>query len=234
MFDLLDPVRIMKYFWILSVIAIVLVLDRVSANAKYRRLLRKLKSRADPDVIPLGSQKKAVNVTLQVSLIDITEVNLETGMIEIETWLTHMWNSKLTWDANRYEFKSVRMPASKMWTPDIDVFNGNRKLSNEAPEIAVIQSDGSVLMVSKTKMAAHCRITTKGLSYGQECIFKFGSWTYSASWVSLVKPSPVDLSLLNQSKYKVVDTEMIKVTDKYPCCPEDYETYELKITFQYQ
>ena len=90
--------------------------------------------------------------------------------------------------------KHLHVPTSKLWRPDIVLFNsadGNYDLispttSSSIPK-ATIYHTGNVVWSPSAILESSCDINAEFLPFDeQECLMKFGSWTYDGYQVDVV------------------------------------------------
>jgi len=203
-----------------------------------------LKSRTDhPEVYSFPSIK-AINVTVDFSLVNIMNVRKKTGEVELSAWTTLTWTDwSLSWipkkfmpyqPEGRYDgIDSRTLPTNLIWTPDIVPFRLTRPAELISPDTAIVSSNGRVTMVHAQQLSIMCNV--KNVKTGSTCTIKLGSWTHHDHQINLVLPERGQIDMSNYfagSSFKVTSTSMKRVVDVYPCCPEQYISVEATFTFK--
>jgi len=200
------------------------------------------------DVIPMeaapsvDSDANAVVFNLGTSVIrmDLDEPLEKNPVLKMTSWLRMSWmDFRLKWDPEAYGgITNIRLPASKVWVADVEVFSavnfGPNSLSErleKGPGHVVVYSSGFVLYIPAVDIQLPCTKNSKDYS----CQMKMGSWTYDAFHLDL---SPFDnkthMELENmqrESPYLVTSQDGNALQTKYyDCCKEPYKSMEYKFT----
>merc|ERR1711868_196311 len=193
----------------------------------------------DPTIIPKVG-KDAINLGLGMSVINMDMD--EAGYLSANVWMKYQWTDyRLTWDPEQYRgVKTLRVPASMLWRPDIITFNQKKynaeiDLQTSKADIynVVISSNGQVIWIPTVNLEVDCAgdekiLTIDDPSEPQECHIKMGSWTYNANQINITTyqyaTEKMDLSSFSiNSRYVVVSQEEESIQTKvYDCCPEAY------------
>jgi len=211
-------------------------------------LHRDLMADYDDDVIPLlnpitkdtrdGSDSLLLNFGMSVINLDMDAKNL----LSTTAWLRMSWmDFRLKWDPDMYGgIETVKIPASKLWTPDIEIYTEASYTSRSIKErlsstLAVIYSSGFVLFIPPLTFQTRCEDSGPVGSFS--CTIKAGSWTYDGFHLSLQGFN--NLTSLNlddmsrNSPYLVTSQEGNALKTKYyPCCSEPYMSMEYNFTVQ--
>jgi len=209
-------------------------------------LHRDLMENYNEDVIPLPSpitrddtDSLLLNFGMSVISLDMdTAINL----LSTTVWLSMSWmDFRLKWDPDMYGgIDTVKIPASKLWTPDIEIYTEAFYTSRSIKErlgstLAVIHSTGFVLFVPPLTFQTRCEDTAPKGSFS--CSIKVGSWTYDGFDLKLQGIN--NLTRLNlddmsrTSPYVVTSQEGNGLkTNYYLCCPEPYMSMEYNFTVQ--
>jgi hypothetical protein len=187
------------------------------------------------DARPVNNHTEKLDLKFGVALIRIKQLyNSDTGTGIFQFFLRYMWrDSNLTWDPKDYDGQAVAyISPSKIWTPDIRLYNGFDEEISMGKAHVVVYSTGDVLWVPPVTVRVPC----KKLGYFTNqytCSFKFGSWAYDGN-----KLDPNFYEGVNQmdmsdyaSKYTILENEAVKNVKYYPCCEEPYPdlTFHLRI-----
>jgi len=101
----------------------------------------------------------------------------------------------------------------------------------------LIWATGKVLWVPPCKMTSTCNLKLRKRPYGeQECILKFGSWTFDGNVLDVQfynGTKGLDLSELhNSSGFEIVSTTAEKNVKYYSCCPDPYPDLTFNFTIK--
>ena len=99
---------------------------------------------------------------------------------------------------------------------------------------ALLYPNGEIYWLPPAIYKSSCKIDVRYFPFDQqECIMKFGSWTYDGNLMDLTfMAKRVDLEDYWESgEWDIIDTPGVKHTVKYPCCDEVYTdiTFRLQI-----
>ncbi|KAK8400692.1 hypothetical protein O3P69_002469 [Scylla paramamosain] len=94
-----------------------------------------------------------------------------------------MWlDYSLQWNASDFgNIQVIRLPAEKLWKPDIILYNNADSQYNNAilSTNIIVTSDGNVTWLSSAIFRSSCSINVEYFPFDeQKCVMKFASWTY--------------------------------------------------------
>ncbi|NWS56544.1 ACHA6 protein, partial [Chunga burmeisteri] len=139
-----------------------------------------------------------------------------------------IWNDyKLQWDPREYDgIESVRVPADKIWKPDIVLYNNAvGDFQVEGKTKALLRYDGMITWTPPAIFKSSCPMDITFFPFDhQNCSLKFGSWTYDKAKIDLlIIGSKVDMNdFWENSEWEIVDASGYKHDIKYNCCEEIY------------
>jgi len=204
-----------------------------SSSAPLNKLVDDLLSHYNKIVPPALA---GVNVSHSLTLLRI--VSMEDQILTLDTFDAMSWtDGRLTWDPASYDgIDSIRIPASKLWLPDITLYNDANDPKAWMDINTVVTNSGHVTYVPKVKFASYCDYKEKTLKRFRKitCELKFGSWTYDASQVDMFNPTGdfVLGDLVPNPNWKLVDSSAVREEKKYDCCPEMYTTVKYSLTLK--
>merc|ERR1711931_149759 len=217
----------------------------------HTRLVRDLFYSYDKDIIPMRDVGKPVNVSAGMSVSSMDWDDDWPGYLDMTAWFRAKWHDfRLHWDPKEYhDIKEIRVPGSKLWMPDMEVYNADEfgegslshSLAAQRNHQAIIYSNGDVLYIPPTNLVILCDDiddTDQWQWKETECRIKMGSWTYSAEQIDL-HPWWQYIKLESYATSPVVFTEdsfkgEVLKSKKYDCCPEDYLSLEYVFKVQRQ
>ena len=89
------------------------------------RLTKYLLGNYEPSVRPAENASAPVNVTFDMSIHHIIDVDEKNQVLTMNCWLTQIWrDAHLGWNYTDFGgIKSLRLPIDKVWKPDIILYN---------------------------------------------------------------------------------------------------------------
>ncbi|XP_070542901.1 neuronal acetylcholine receptor subunit alpha-2-like [Ptychodera flava] len=185
--------------------------------AGYNRLIR-----------PVVNNSEILTVAFGLTISQLINVDEKNQIMTTNVWLKQSWvDYKLRWDPEEYEGLSVlRVPSQMLWLPDIVLYNnadGNYEITLMTK--ALLYPDGMVYWLPPAIYKSSCKINVRYFPFDeQQCIMKFGSWTYDGYLIDLVAmDEDVDLEDYWESgEWDIIASPGTKHTIKYPCCDQIY------------
>uniref|UniRef100_T1KCW6 Nicotinic acetylcholine receptor beta 1 subunit n=1 Tax=Tetranychus urticae TaxID=32264 RepID=T1KCW6_TETUR len=153
------------------------------------RLVRDLFRDYNKLIRPVELINKTVEVKFVMYLIQLINVNEKNQVMTTNVWLELRWNDyQLKWDPADYGgIKVLRLPADKVWKPDLVLFNnadGNYEVRFKSN--VLISDNSEVQWVPPAIYQSSCRIDVTYFPFDQQkCEMKFSSWTFNGDQVSL-------------------------------------------------
>ena len=198
----------------------------VECGKNERRLLQDLLQYYNKLERPVVNESLAVGVNLGLTLQQLIDLNEETNVLTTNAWLKLEWTDEnLRWNASEYGgINSIRLPTSLIWTPDIMLYNNaNYKVDLTYQTMVVVSFDGNCLYVPPGIFKSTCQVDKT--STEQQCLMKFGSWTYSGEFINLDKAEDSgDLSsYISNEKWEMMALSAARNEVYYTCCPEPYQ-----------
>ncbi|EPQ14706.1 Neuronal acetylcholine receptor subunit alpha-9 [Myotis brandtii] len=86
---------------------------------------------------PVEDTDKVLNVTLQITLSQIKDMDERNQILTAYLWIRQTWHDAyLTWDRDQYDgLDSIRIPSDLVWRPDIVLYNKSRISNNDTTKI---------------------------------------------------------------------------------------------------
>ncbi|GFW94772.1 neuronal acetylcholine receptor subunit alpha-7 [Trichonephila clavipes] len=140
-------------------------------------------------------------------------------------WLNQIWmDYGLLW--NHTEFggiKVVRIPADKVWRPDIILYNNADSQYNNAilSTNVIISSDGNLTWLSSAIFRSSCKINVAWFPFDeQNCSMKFASWSYDGFRVNvIIQTKEGDLSnYVENGEWDLITMLVERNEVYYSCC----------------
>lgn len=204
-------------------------------NLKYSLLMN-----YDRDNIP--KQNGPLNLTLEMVLSSVNNIDHLDGIISYNLWLRYYWNDyQLRWNQSTYNvsqitFNSDPLYETSVWTPDIILYNDANIDSNNLKHTRVmVESNGNVFWSRPGSINSICDFNLENYPYdSQTCLLKFGSWTSSENDLVLTQRKyDIDLTYYKENEeWELLDTTSQTNLMKYSCCSESF--YDITFTINFK
>ncbi|XP_050794211.1 neuronal acetylcholine receptor subunit alpha-10 [Gopherus flavomarginatus] len=184
---------------------------------------------------PVEDTDQALNVTLQITLSQIIDMDERNQILTAYLWIRQVWvDAYLAWDKDDYDgIDTIRIPSSYVWRPDIVLYNNADDQFTESMETnVVIRYDGQVMWDSPAITKSSCKVDVSYFPFdGQQCRLTFGSWTYNGNQIDLLNGLDTgDLTdFVENVEWEVLGMPAKRNVIIYGCCSEPYPdiTYTL-------
>jgi nicotinic acetylcholine receptor len=168
-------------------------------------------------------------VNFGVSLLNVDLDEAENQM-KVSTWLRFSWNDgRLAWDKDERGVSVLRIPADKVWLPDVTLYNSANQNDRMAcwNSNVLIYSTGKVLWVPPCHLQTFCNLTLDRTPFEEQtCILKFGSWTFDGLTLGLdfwEKEQFVNTNdFQGSSRFEITTNKAVRNEKFYDCCVEPY------------
>ncbi|XDB57756.1 PREDICTED: neuronal acetylcholine receptor subunit alpha-10 [Capra hircus] len=192
------------------------------------KLFRDLFANYTSALRPVADTDQALNVTLEVTLSQIIDMDERNQVLTLYLWIRQEWtDAYLRWDPDTYGgLDAIRIPSSLVWRPDIVLYN---KADAQAPASAstnvVLRHDGAVRWDAPAITRSSCRVDVSAFPFdAQSCGLTFGSWTHGGHQLD-VRPRGAAASLadfVENVEWRVLGMPARRRVLTYGCCSEPY------------
>lgn len=203
------------------------------------RLLDDLFMTYDPRIRPGGDH--AVKIKHQYELLRIVDMDVQKQVLTVDIWEMMMWkDERLVWDKAAYSVKDLRVPVTRVWTPDIVIYNKAAPVVYKLQEtMTLVNSTGHVVYIPDLQIKTYCDVDDH-IAAGDEvhCKIILGSWTRSEADLDLqpIDEEPHGINMADFSDFNrdwaVESTRVERVAKQFDCCPEVYVTLNYVITLK--
>ncbi|NXD87634.1 ACH10 protein, partial [Halcyon senegalensis] len=201
------------------------------------KLLHDLFTNYSSALRPTEDTDRALNVTLQVTLSQIIDMDERNQVLTSYLWVRQAWlDAHLTWDKDAYDgIDSIRIPSSYVWRPDIILYNNaDDHFGGSMETNVVLRSDGHIMWDSPAITKSSCKVDVSYFPFdGQQCLLTFGSWTYNGNQINLHNQLDTgDLTdFVENVEWEVLGMPAKRNVITYGCCSEPYPdvTYTLHL-----
>ncbi|XP_033928251.1 neuronal acetylcholine receptor subunit alpha-10 [Melopsittacus undulatus] len=200
-----------------------------------QKLLRDLFANYCSSLRPVEDTERALNVSLQVTLSHIIDMDERNQVLTSYLWVRQAWlDAHLTWDKDAYGgIDSIRIPSSYVWRPDIILYNNaDDRFGGSMETNVVLRSDGLIMWDAPAITKSSCRVDVSYFPFdGQRCPLTFGSWTHNGNQIDLRNRMDTgDLTdFVPNVEWEVLGMPATRNVVTYGCCSEPYPdvTYTL-------
>ncbi|XP_057710996.1 cholinergic receptor, nicotinic, beta 1 (muscle) like isoform X3 [Corythoichthys intestinalis] len=172
-----------------QLILVCLCLSFTGASETERRLHQKIFNNYNLKVRPAQYWEDRVMVRVGMTLSQLVSLNEKNGEMTTNVFMNLEWKDyRLSWNPKDYDDISVlRIPANKVWRPDVYLINNNDGQFDVALYVNVlVYNDGTVNWLPPAIYRSSCSIEVAYFPFDwQNCSMIFRSYTYDASEVEL-------------------------------------------------
>ncbi|XP_041085427.1 neuronal acetylcholine receptor subunit alpha-9-I-like isoform X1 [Polyodon spathula] len=207
-----------------------------SAQGRYAQMLfQNLLQDYSNALRPVEDTDKTLNVTLQITLSQIKDMDERNQMLTAYLWIRQTWyDAHLKWDKDEYDgLDSIRIPSNLVWRPDIVLYNkADDEFSGPVDTNVVLRYDGQITWDSPAITKSSCVVDVSYFPFDdQQCNLTFGSWTYNGNQIDIdMGMDSGDLSdFVENVEWEVHGMPAAKNVIMYGCCSDPYPdiTYTL-------
>ncbi|XP_063062049.1 neuronal acetylcholine receptor subunit alpha-10a [Engraulis encrasicolus] len=208
------------------------------AHASYaQKLLKDLFINYTSALRPVADTKNILNVTLQITLSQIIDMDERNQILTAYLWIRQVWvDVHLRWNKDDYDgLDTIRIPSSYVWRPDIVLYNNaDDHFTGSMDTNVVIRHDGQIMWDSPAITKSSCKVDVSYFPFdAQQCRLTYGSWTYNGNQLDLLNAmETADLAdLVNNVEWEVLGMPAERNVVLYGCCADPYPdvTYTLKL-----
>ncbi|XP_054611595.1 neuronal acetylcholine receptor subunit alpha-10 isoform X1 [Dunckerocampus dactyliophorus] len=200
-----------------------------SAHGRYaQKLLSDLFSNYTNALRPVADTDHVINVTLQVTLSQIIDMDERNQILTTYLWVRQVWmDAFLTWKKDDYDgLDTIRIPSSYVWRPDIVLYNSaDDEFSSSMETNVVLRNDGQVMWDQPAITKSSCSVDVAFFPFDvQQCHLTFGSWTHNGNQMDLFNAlDSADLAdFIPNVEWEILGMPAKKNVILYGCCSDPY------------
>ncbi|XP_057699987.1 neuronal acetylcholine receptor subunit alpha-9-I [Corythoichthys intestinalis] len=221
-----------------ALIAWVNLLVQVSQGAQghyARKLLNDLMEDYSNALRPVGDTDKALNVSLQITLSQIKDMDERNQVLTTYLWIRQVWHDAyLKWNKEDYDdLEMINIPSDLVWKPDIVLYNkADEESSGPSNTNVKLRYNGEIVWDSPAITKSTCVVDVSYFPFDwQQCNLTFGSWTYNGNQVDISLAMVTgDLSdFVENVEWECHGMPAVRNVMMYGCCSDPYTevTYTL-------
>uniref|UniRef100_A0A3Q3KXR8 Cholinergic receptor, nicotinic, alpha 10a n=1 Tax=Labrus bergylta TaxID=56723 RepID=A0A3Q3KXR8_9LABR len=189
-----------------------------------QKLLNDLFTNYTSALRPVEDTNFILNVTLQVTLSQIIDMDERNQILTAYLWIRQVWvDAHLKWNKDDYDgLDTIRIPSSYVWRPDIVLYNNaDDHFTGSMDTNVVIRHDGQITWDSPAITKSSCKVDVSFFPFdAQQCRFTYGSWTYNGNQLDILNAmESADLAdLVDNVEWVVMGMPAKKNIIQYGCC----------------
>ncbi|CAL8356147.1 unnamed protein product [Boreogadus saida] len=207
------------------------------AQGRYaQKLLTDLMEDYSNALRPVEDTDKTLNVTLQITLSQIKDMDERNQVLTTYLWIRQIWHDAyLRWDKDDYDgLEVIRIPSNLVWRPDIVLYNKADEDPGQADTNVVLRYNGEITWDSPAITKSSCVVDVSYFPFDwQQCNLTFGSWTYNGNQVDIdMGTDSGDLSdFVENVEWECHGMPAVRNVIMYGCCSDPYPdiTYTLHL-----
>jgi len=142
------------------------------------------------NVLPTANPHETVNVSLQLALYHIVDMNERAQTLTTNCEIITKWHDVfLMWDPAKYDnITDTRLPWERVWTPDIVLYNaaGDGEQGREMRTLIQVDYQGNVTLLTQAIYMSKCTVDVTYYPFdAQKCELKFASWTTEVTRINM-------------------------------------------------
>ncbi|XP_019121740.1 neuronal acetylcholine receptor subunit alpha-9-I [Larimichthys crocea] len=206
------------------------------AQGQYaRKLLNDLMEGYSNALRPVEDTDKALNVSLQITLSQIKDMDERNQVLTTYLWIRQVWHDAyLKWDKEEYDdLEMINIPSDLVWKPDIVLYNkADEESAGESSTNVKLRYNGEIVWDSPAITKSTCVVDVSYFPFDwQQCNLTFGSWTYNGNQVDIsLGMDSGDLSdFVENVEWECHGMPAVRNVMMYGCCSDPYTeiTYTL-------
>eukprot|EP00794_Sanderia_malayensis_P012082 gene12082-13326_t len=214
----------------------------VRGSSKETALLTALLSNYSTTTRPVGRPFDAVQVAMDFKLIKIVKLDIKEQQLVVNSRVMFKWqDSALSWSLNDYNFSYINIPMSRIWTPDILLYNTAEGISQSSSDLykahVRLSYAGDIVWMSPVTFRSSCEIDVKWFPFdSQTCQLTFGSISLTKNKLMLrfFKQPTSAAGIKGKFHYSSGIWNLKSVTssiseETYECCKEAFSLINFKI-----
>ncbi|XP_028308084.1 neuronal acetylcholine receptor subunit alpha-9-I isoform X2 [Gouania willdenowi] len=199
------------------------------------KLLNDLMEEYSNALRPVDDTDKALNVSLQITLSQIKDMDERNQVLTTYLWIRQVWyDAYLKWDKEEYDdLEMINIPSDLVWKPDIVLYNkADEESSGPSSTNVKLRYNGEIVWDSPAITKSSCVVDVSYFPFDwQLCNLTFGSWTYNGNQVDIsLGMDSGDLSdFVENVEWECHGMPAVRNVMMYGCCSDPYTeiTYTL-------
>ncbi|KAF3693882.1 Neuronal acetylcholine receptor subunit alpha-9-II [Channa argus] len=187
---------------------------------------------------PVEDTDRALNVTLQITLSQIKDMDERNQVLIAYLWIRQTWHDAyLKWNKEDYDgLEVIHIPSSQVWRPDLVLYNkADDDFSGPMDTNVKLRYNGEITWDAPAITKSSCVVDVSYFPFdSQECNLTFGSWTYNGNQVDIIMGMDSgDLSdFVENVEWECRGMPATKNVIMYGCCSDPYPDITYTVLLQ--
>ncbi|XP_077588500.1 neuronal acetylcholine receptor subunit alpha-9-II isoform X1 [Stigmatopora nigra] len=225
----------------ISVLCLAMLLPAVVDSAQghhAQKLLHHLMENYTSALRPVEDTDRALNVTLQITLSQIKDMDERNQVLVAYLWIRQRWHDAyLKWNKEDYDgLEVIHIPSNLVWRPDLVLYNkADDALSGPVDTNVKLRYNGEITWDAPAITKSSCVVDVSYFPFdSQECNLTFGSWTYNGNQVDIfMGMDSGDLSdFVENVEWECHGMPASKNVIMYGCCSDPYPDITYSVLLQ--
>ncbi|XP_061581208.1 neuronal acetylcholine receptor subunit alpha-9-II [Cololabis saira] len=203
-----------------------------------QKLLNDLMENYSSALRPVEDTDRALNVTLQITLSQIKDMDERNQVLIAYLWIRQTWHDPyLKWNKEDYDgLEVIHIPSSLVWRPDLVLYNkADDDFSGPMDTNVRLRYNGEITWDAPAITKSSCVVDVSYFPFdSQECNLTFGSWTYNGNQVDIIMGMDSgDLSdFVENVEWECHGMPATKNVIMYGCCSDPYPDITYTVLLQ--
>ncbi|XP_071949199.1 neuronal acetylcholine receptor subunit alpha-6-like [Antedon mediterranea] len=213
-----------RYFKYFIIIFVAIIFKGTLGTEEHYELFERLFSNYTSHIRPVYHKDTSTNVSMKLFLSQVIHLDERMQTLKSNSWLTLIWiDEYLRWRPENYNgITNLKVPSSKIWMPDITLYNnaGGNYYNFMEDRVVIVTYEGVITWASPMIFTTYCKINVNAFPFDkQTCTLKFGPWQYEKSSVG-IKGSDGDISVFDSDgQWDMVNISFKDEEEEYPDDP---------------
>uniref|UniRef100_A0A3Q3JBM6 Cholinergic receptor nicotinic alpha 9 subunit n=1 Tax=Monopterus albus TaxID=43700 RepID=A0A3Q3JBM6_MONAL len=210
-----------------------------SAEGRYaQKLLNDLMENYSNALRPVEDTDSALNVTLQITLSQIKDMDERNQVLIAYLWIRQTWHDAyLKWNKDDYDgLDVIHIPSNLVWRPDLVLYNkADDDFSGPMDTNVRLRYNGEITWDAPAITKSSCVVDVSYFPFdSQKCNLTFGSWTYNGNQVDIIMGMDSgDLSdFVENVEWECSEMPATKNVITYGCCSDPYPDITYTVVLQ--
>ncbi|KAE8285975.1 Neuronal acetylcholine receptor subunit alpha-9-II [Larimichthys crocea] len=203
-----------------------------------QKLLNDLMENYSSALRPVEDTDSALNVTLQITLSQIKDMDERNQVLIAYLWIRQTWHDAyLKWNKEDYDgLDVIHIPSSLVWRPDLVLYNkADDDFSGPMDTNVRLRYNGEITWDAPAITKSSCVVDVSYFPFdNQKCNLTFGSWTYNGNQVDIIMGMDSgDLSdFVANVEWECGGMPATKNVIMYGCCSDPYPDITYTVILQ--
>ncbi|XP_033102947.1 neuronal acetylcholine receptor subunit alpha-3-like [Anneissia japonica] len=202
------------------IICVVFLIKGALSTEAHYDLFELLFSNYKTHIRPVYDKDTSTNVTMKLFLSQVIHLDERMQTLKSNSWITLIWTDEyLRWFPGNFTgIRNLKVPTSKVWMPDITLYNNAGNYYNFMQDhVVIVTANGTVTWASPIIFTTYCKINVNAFPFDkQTCSLKFGPWQHDKSEVG-IQGEGGDISVFSSDgQWDMINITFRNKEEEYP------------------